>query len=617
MARAAAPSGVARLWKWGAGSLSAAAALVSIISSVQSFNRSAQVHRIRVAPAFDTAFAVGDTLQLAATIIDARGEVLPGVGAGWTSTGASVASVDSAGTVVARRGGVTTIVAAAGGRIAQSQILVRQRPAAIRILGDSALRMDEGAVKRPVARVVDGRGHAVPGETVAWRSDDPSIATVDGAAITVIAAGRTVLTASGSDFSAELPLEVVAVPASITLLGGDGQRAAAGRRLPQPVRAQIVSRSGRPMAGVAVRFGAADPADAVEPGIDTTDAEGVAHAAWTLGGQPGRHRLAIGVEGIGAATLVSAEADPVAENTRMTVLGDSITARAGEALPRPVGVRITDSTGTPLPDLQIAWSTDAGGSIEGEESRTDSLGEAHARWTLGPRSGAQRAYAQAGGSRAVPRFTLRAVALPGPAATAALVGALPLRGVAGQPAGVPLTVRVADRAGNPVPGVGVRLEPATGSVPDSTMLTDSTGRATFAWTLGWTAGAQSLRARVDGVDRPLDLTVQVRAGPARRLTLTTVPAAATAGKALAAPVTALLTDAYGNPVAGEVIVIAVTGGKVAPARAVTDAQGHASTRWTLGSVAGDQRITATAAKATLRASATVRAAKPVKSRRAP
>src|SRR6185295_9170449 len=147
--RAAAPSGpgrtwIARAWKWGAGSLSAGAALVSMISSVRSITGAQQVRWIGVVPAADTAWALGDTIQLATTMTDAHGGVLPGVSVGWTSTDTAVASVDSAGTVVARAAGATTVVAAAGGRIAQSHILVRPRPAGIRLFGDSLLRLPEG-----------------------------------------------------------------------------------------------------------------------------------------------------------------------------------------------------------------------------------------------------------------------------------------------------------------------------------------------------------------------------------------------------------------------------------------------------------------------------------------
>ncbi|HKT61493.1 MAG TPA: hypothetical protein VJQ46_15670, partial [Gemmatimonadales bacterium] len=233
------PSLFARAWKWGAGTLSAGAALVSIISSVRSITGTEQVRWIGVAPGVDTAWSLGDTLQLATTLTDAHGGVLPGVRVGWTSTDTSVAEVDSGGAVVARAPGATTIVAAAGGHIAQSRIVVRPRPAAIRVYGDSLLRLPEDTTARLVARVVDARQHVISGQTIAWRSTDPSVAAVDSAArVSALDAGRTTLIAAGGEVTAEVPIEVYPVPATVTIQAGDGQRAAAGRRLATPVRAQ-------------------------------------------------------------------------------------------------------------------------------------------------------------------------------------------------------------------------------------------------------------------------------------------------------------------------------------------------------------------------------------------
>jgi hypothetical protein len=173
---------IVRAWKWGAGSLSAGAALVSILSSVRSITGTQQVRWIGVAPTVDTAFALGDTVQLATTITDGHGGVLPGMSVGWTSTDTSVATVDSAGTVVVRAPGATTIVAAAGGHIAQSRILVRPRAAAIQFYGDTLVRLPEGGSARLVARLVDARRHPVPGQALVWRSGDPAVAAVDSVA---------------------------------------------------------------------------------------------------------------------------------------------------------------------------------------------------------------------------------------------------------------------------------------------------------------------------------------------------------------------------------------------------------------------------------------------------
>jgi hypothetical protein len=598
---------IVQAWKWGAGSLSAGAALVSIVSSVRSLPAD-QVRWIGVRPIADTAWAIGDTIQLAITITDAHGGIVPGVRVGWTSTDTSVASVDSGGTVVARAPGAATVVAAAGGRIAQSRILVRSRPAAIWLQGDSLLRLGEGGVSRLVARVVDARRHPVSGQPVAWRSSDPSVAVVDSAGrVTGMTAGRGTLAASGGDLVLELPIEVYPVPATITLLAGDGQRAPAGQRLAVPLKAQIVSRGGRPMAGVPVRFTVAEPTGRIAPDTDTSDADGIVRAIWTLGDRPGRQRSALAVDGEPPiATSLAADAEPVADNTRITP-GEPPSGEAGIELSEPVVVRVTDSTGVPLGDVPVSWEAAGGGTIVADGARTDSLGQARARWTLGPRAGAQRAYVQVGASRAVPRAALSAMAVPGQAASLALVrGAVP-RGIAARPLVPAVQLRVADQYGNSVAGVRVSLRPGQGTVAERTAVTDSTGRVAVAWTLGPAAGMQRLAASAEGVNAPLEVVARAVAGAPARVVLEGLPAAATVGRPLPQPVRALVTDAYGNAAAGASVVFSTRSGAVTPARARTDSVGHAQTRWVLGIRAGEQVVEVVVKEGGLRASGGVRA----------
>ena len=591
---------IARAWKWGAGSLSAGAALVSIVSSVREVTGAGQVHWIGVAPTADTAWAIGDTIQLATTITDGHGGVLPGLGVGWSSTDSAVASVDSGGSVVARAPGAATIVAAAGGRIAQSRILVRQRPAAIRVLGDTLLRLPEGSVTRLIARVVDARRHPVPGQTIAWRSADPPVASIDSAArVTASMAGRVLLTATSDGITAELPLEIYPVPATITLLSGDGQHAPAGRPLPATVTAQVVSRGGRPLPGVAVRFQPDNETGALDQPTDTSDADGLVQARWTLGARPGRQRLALATGGVPPiATLVVAEADPVAGNTRIIVVDSALTGRAGTALPALVTVRVVDTLGAALADVPVTWVA-VGGAIAAEGTRTDSLGGVRARWTLGPRSGVQQAYVQVLASRAIPRAVLTATALPGPAAAlawptkAAKTGTTTLRGQAGHLLVPAVELRVTDHAGNPVPGVTVALRPSAGTVAEPAPVSDSIGMVAVSWRLGPAAGLQRLVASVQGVDRTVDLTVEARHGIAARATFLGLPPSGTAGRTLPRPVVVAVTDSFGNAVSGALVVVTARAGRVAPARVRTDKDGRAVVRWTLGAGSGEQRLEAT------------------------
>ena len=85
------------------------------------------------------------------------------------------------------------------------------------------------------------------------------------------------------------------------------------------------------------------------------------------------------------------------------------------------------------------------------------------------------------------------------------------------------------------------------------------------------------------------------------------PRSAPAGRALPRPVVFTVTDAYGNPISDVQVGFAATSGSVGPVRVMTDAKGQAATRWTLGSAAGEQTLTATVRRTAVTASVVLRA----------
>ncbi|HEX2251033.1 MAG TPA: Ig-like domain-containing protein [Gemmatimonadales bacterium] len=548
------------------------------------------VRWIGISPAVDTATSIGDSIQLAVTATDARGNALLGAPTVWSSSDTMVASVDSSGMVVTRGPGGTAVMVSIGDKSVKARIYVVQRPAGLRVT-DSLFRLPEGDQGRPGAHLVDVRGHEIKGSTTRWRSADPSIAMVDSAGNAVaIAPGRTTFTASWDGMVGQLPVEVYAVPSSLTVLSGDDQRAPAGRRVTQPVTVQVVSRSGRPISGVPVRFLLEEGAGKAEPVADTSDTKGMARVLWTLGGLPGRQVLTVTAEGVASPAVVTAEAEPVAANTRITVLNETLEGPAGGTLPEPVGVRVTDTSGVALVDVPVAWSAGDDGAVLASESRTDSLGEARARWTLGPKSGTQRAYVQVGSPRTVPRFAISAAALPGAAAKATIVGSPKREGSVGRELRPAVVIKVVDRAGNPVEGVPVKLQTASGTVSDSLLSTDSIGRVTVPWTLGRTAGVQQLTAHVEGIERAIEITVRAKAAGPANLTFVT-PKPGTANRAVQS-LDVDLTDAYGNPVADQPVVFSTKFGTVSPTRVMTDARGRAHTRWTPAPKTGKRSLLA-------------------------
>ncbi|MGH7581078.1 MAG: Ig-like domain-containing protein, partial [Gemmatimonadales bacterium] len=141
-------AGAARLV---AAMLSGGAALVSILSYTSSAGIPVpgaaalallRVHSVTVGPSLDTAFAIGDTIQLAAVVTDSSGTALMGIAPAWTSVDPAIAQVTQAGTVTAQSAGATSIVVRVGQLETRARIVVSQRPASL-AMQDTLLKVPE------------------------------------------------------------------------------------------------------------------------------------------------------------------------------------------------------------------------------------------------------------------------------------------------------------------------------------------------------------------------------------------------------------------------------------------------------------------------------------------
>ena len=587
---------------------STGAALVSIISFLYSYGviGKSESHQtignlgaawVGLRPALDTAFSIGDTIHLAATITDKSGAILVGAQPTWVSENPRVATVLNDGSVIATGPGTTTISVAVANLIARSHVFVRQTVTSVDVVGvanDTTPVVAEGDRKPLRAIPRDARGHPVIGLTAQWRLDDTSVASVDSlGVVSGNTAGRTIATATVHDVSGRTPITVVATAAEITTVAGGTQRALAGNLLPQAVVVRVTSRRSRPVEGVLVKFRAGDAQGTLEPASAVTDADGRARTTWTLGDLPGRQTLLATVERIDSALAIVAEAEPIAANTRLTALADNASGEAGHELADTIAVRITDTTGRALADVPVTWVALDGGRAQAIDARSDSVGEARARWTLGPKTGTQRLRAQVGsghGKGAVPPATVHAIAEAGAAVGLVVVSGDAQRGTAGELLSKALVVRVVDAAGNGVADAELQLSPSEGTVPDTSVHTDSLGIARIHWTLGHAAGDHALAVHLDGIQKLLKLTAMARPAAAANLSFDDVPGESKSSKVKGRHLFALVTDAFGNPVPDARLNFSTHSGNVSPSRAVSDAKGRVKVSWTLGGKPGDQSL---------------------------
>jgi hypothetical protein len=270
---------------------------------------------------------------------------------------------------------------------------------------------------------------------------------------------------------------------------------------------------------------------------------------------------------------------------RLLVLsGDLQTGTVGTELPQPLVVKVVDDAGKPVRDQLVNFRVTAGGgSVFAGSAITNKNGIAQERWTLGAVADTQQVEARAVDPETgagVVFATFRAIGTTDAPATIAAVAPTAAGGLAGF-ALDSVAVRVVDAYGNPVAGVAVAwtVRAGGGSVSPAATTTSAQGIARTAWTLG-AAGPQQLEAAAQGMPPVAFATTSI---PVPILIISGTDQAARVGLTLPQPLVVKIITPDGQPLAGIPVRWATPdGGTVNPAQSVTDAQGVASTTWTLG-----------------------------------
>ena len=173
-------------------------------------------------------------------------------------------------------------------------------------------------------------------------------------------------------------------------------------------------------------------------------------------------------------------------------------------------------------------------------------------------------------------------------------------GAAGAPLPDSLEVRVLDARGNALPRqtVTFTLEsalPGARVTPENaTTRPDGTARA--LWVLGATSGIQEVVAQVArSAGGPLEVRFSAIVGAAGAQRIAIVDGneqSGAVGSPLANPLVVLVTDGFGNPVAGVPVEWEAQAGSLEPGTSLTGTDGRAQASWTLGSSSGTQSASA-------------------------
>ena len=164
---------------------------------------------VTVTPAAAELSALGATTRLSAQVRDQNGRVMAGASVAWSSSSASVATVDASGVVTAAANGAATITATSGAASGSAAVTVAQAVSAVAITPAADTLVVADTVRLSAA-ASDENGNRVAAAEFVWASSDAGVVRVDVTGlVTGVGEGRATVTATVGEASATSVLTVV------------------------------------------------------------------------------------------------------------------------------------------------------------------------------------------------------------------------------------------------------------------------------------------------------------------------------------------------------------------------------------------------------------------------
>lgn len=159
-----------------------------------------------------SALVAGQSTQANATLKDASGNVLTGRSIVWTTSDATLASVNATGLVTALKAGTVTIRATAEGVTGNASLSIASPTVAVATITLSvASSISVGQTAQASVTLKDAAGNVLTGRTIAYVSSDAGIASISPTGlVTALTGGSVTITASAEGKSASAVVSSVA-----------------------------------------------------------------------------------------------------------------------------------------------------------------------------------------------------------------------------------------------------------------------------------------------------------------------------------------------------------------------------------------------------------------------
>ena len=295
--------------------------------------------RIVVMPESVLLSAIGESVVVTVTVLDANNTEIEDTLLAWTSEDPVVASVDEQGVVTAHMEGETSITVTSGALSASIRITVGQQTNRIVVSPDSVDMTSIGDTIQLIATAFDMGDREVPGAELTWTSEDPTVATVNNqGVVTAQMNGQTLVTVTWKDVYASVTVTVEQQAHRIFAAPQTVHFAAAGET--KELFALAIDANDKEIPGAELTWTSEDPTVATvdDQGVVTARMEGVTRVTVTSGDRSAHVMVIVGTP----TTLVVST-----KSVRLTAIGETFYAIA----------MVLDAYNQRIPGAELAWAS--------------------------------------------------------------------------------------------------------------------------------------------------------------------------------------------------------------------------------------------------------------------